>query len=136
MITMNELLGNKYKLEDQTDSIQTNLNILLNKANQLRTLWGKPMVITSGLRDRADQIRIYTAKGVTDESKMHMGSMHFRGSACDISDPDGSLKKFVKANDYKILVDIGLWMEAESATPNWLHIQTAPPLSRKREFMP
>ena len=49
MISMDELLNNKYKLEDQSQEIQDNLAILLDRVNQIRLLWGKPMIVTSGL---------------------------------------------------------------------------------------
>lgn len=136
MISMDELLNHKYKLEDQDQEVQDNLAILLERVNKLRTLWGKPMIVTSGLRSKQDQIRIYNAKGIADESQMHMGSRHFKGAACDIADSDGSLKTFVKSNNYQVLKDCILWMEAEDATNGWLHIQIIAPKSGKLEFEP
>ena len=135
MISRDEIMG-KFNYDTLPGYQKINVDSLLERVNVIRTLWGKPLIVTSGYRDKADQIRIYNAKGITDESQMHMGSKHFIGAAVDLADPDGSLKKFVKDNDYKILVDNKLWMEAESATHGWLHVQIFAPLSGKREFMP
>ena len=132
MISENEITQGK----DVPDDLRDNLNILLERANKLRNLWGKPMIITSGWRTMEEHLAIYAKKGITDKSKIPMRSKHLYCEALDISDPDGSLKEFVKADKYKVLVDCDLYMEAEVSTPNWLHIQISPPLSKKREFLP
>ena len=72
--------------------LEQNLFSLLFKLNRVRALYNKPMTVSSGFRDKNDQIRIYNAKGITDESKMHMGSKHFSCEAADIYDPDKELQ--------------------------------------------
>lgn len=140
MLSIDELLNNKYKLEDQSDEIQANLAILLEKINKIRTSWGKPMTITSGLRTIDDHLRIYKdiAKKkniVFDKTKVPMKSKHLYGQAADVSDPDQKLQAWCLKNE-KLLEEIGLWMEDFSATSNWVHFQILPPSSNKRWFLP
>lgn len=139
MISMDELLNGKYQLEDQTEEIQNNLNILLERVNQIRTLWGQPMKVTSGLRTMEDHIRIYTQKAAAagvpfDMSKVPMGSRHLTGGAVDVYDPDLSLTAWLKQNDSQALVDAQLW--CEQGNKNWVHFQITPPNSGNRWFLP
>jgi uncharacterized protein YcbK (DUF882 family) len=133
MITMQELLG-PHKLEDQSQDIQDNLATLLERVNKVRTLWGKPLRVTSGLRTMADHLRIYAAKGITDPSKIPMKSKHLTGCAVDFFDPNLELTAFLKANDSQILIDCELW--CEQGNKNWVHFQILPPKSNKRWFLP
>lgn len=122
MITFKELLGNN-SLADTSIEIQHNLEELLKAVNKLRTEWGKPMTITSGLRSIQDHLRIYAAKGITDQSKIPMKSKHLFGLAVDFADPDGSLYTFALANQDK-LAEYGIWCELD--TKGWLHCQCVP----------
>lgn len=132
MLEMKELLG-KYKLGDQSQEIQDNLAILLIRVNYVRTLWSKPMTVTSGLRSMEDHIRIYKEKGITDASKIPMSSRHLTGRAVDVSDPNLDLTKWLKDNP-KVLEDAQLW--CEDGNKNWTHFQIIPPVSGKRWFLP
>lgn len=138
MISMDELLNKKYKFADQSADIQANLLILLEKVNKIRSLWGKPMTVTSGLRMMIDHLRIYREKAAKegvpfDESKVPKKSKHLYGQAVDIFDPGLVLTKWLKANP-QILIDAGLWCEEGNA--NWVHFQILPPKSGKRWFLP
>lgn len=113
-IIMQEILKDK-KLEEQSPEIQKNLQELLEKMNKIRGLWAKPMTITSGIRTKEDQIRIYKELAIQrhqtfDESKIPWGSAHLKGAAVDISDPDYSLYNWCQEN-VKDLEEIGLWCE-------------------------
>ena len=134
MITIQELLKGK-KLEDQPREVQDNLEELLERLNKLRLAYGKPITITSGLRDKEDMIRIYAAKGITDESKIPWGSKHCSGEAADLSDPNKEIQTFIKAN-LPLIEGIGFWMEDFASTPNWAHCQIVPPKSGNRFFKP
>lgn len=134
MITMSEILKGA-KLEDQTPEIQKNLNDLLVKLNKVRALYGKPMIVTSGLRTMEDHLRIYREKGITDPKKIPMKSRHLTGDAADFGDSKQELQKWCLAN-VKVLEEIGLYCEDFSATKNWVHFQQLPPKSGKRFFMP
>lgn len=138
MISMDELLNNKYKLEDQSQEFQDNLNILLERVNKIRTLWGKPMTVTSGLRTMEDHLRIYREKAAKagvpfDEAKVPKKSKHLYGQAVDIADSGLELTAWLKANP-QTMEEIGLWCEEGNA--NWVHFQIVPPKSGNRWFLP
>ncbi len=134
MIDLKELLGGNF-FSNQSTVVQGNLMTLLERCNKLREAYAKPMIVTSGLRSRIDHLRIYAAKGITDQCKIPMASQHLKGCACDFADADGQLKAWVKAN-VPLLESIGLWCEDLASTPTWLHVQTVPPKSGKRFFKP
>jgi uncharacterized protein YcbK (DUF882 family) len=120
--------------------IQDNLMELLEKVNKLRAAYGKPMIVTSGLRTMADHLRIYKQKAkregkAFDQSKVPMKSRHLFGQAIDVSDPKKELQKWCLAN-VKKLEEIGLWCEDFAYTPNWLHVQIVQPKSGNRFFIP
>lgn len=130
MITKQELNPKNYKL---TEEQEKNFEILLVRMNALRVLYGKAMIITSGIRTREDQIRIYTAKGIP-ENKIPWGSQHLKAAACDVSDSDGSLMKWCRDNVIH-LETIGLWVEDDTSVPR-VHFQIVPPKSGNRFFKP
>jgi hypothetical protein len=124
MITMDELLGHA-KLAIQSNEVKKNLALLLQRINKVRSAWGHPMKVTSGLRTMAHHLQIYAQKGITDKSKIPMKSKHLFGAAVDIYDPAKTLQKWCLANE-KLLKSIGFWMESFTATPNWCHFQIVP----------
>jgi len=127
MIVLKELNPHKYPT---TPVIDKNLGILLERMNELRAIWAKPMIVTSGLRSDAQQAELI-AQGKT-KAKL---SLHLSGSACDIADKGGSLGKWCLENE-ATLARIGLWCEHPSATVGWMHFQISPPMSGKRFYMP
>ena len=131
MITLHELNPHNFTV---TKEQETNALILLMKINKVRTAWGKPMTITSGLRSLSDHLRIYAEMGITDENKIPMKSKHLSFEAVDISDPDGSLMAWCLANQH-ILEDAGLWCE-EKDDKKRVHFQIVPPRSGRRFFKP
>jgi len=133
MISINELLNNKYSLEKQTKEIQDNLKQLLIRVNKVRILWNKPMTVTSGIRTVEDHLRIYKEKGITDITKIPMKSKHLYGQAVDVFDPDLSLTAWLK-KDKSILEKAELW--CEEGNKNWVHFQSVPPRSNVRWFLP
>lgn len=135
MLSMEELLKDRAKLQDLPADQQQNLKTLLERINKIRSAWNKPMSVTSGYRTMEDHLRIYKEKGITDQSKIPMKSKHLVGAAVDISDPNKELQQWCKSNE-QILKDAQLWMEDFSATPNWCHFQISPPASGKRWFLP
>lgn len=130
MITKEELNPKNYTL---TEEQEKNLEQLLVKMNALRVLYKKTMIITSGIRTREDQIRIYTAKGVP-ENKIPWGSQHLKGAACDVLDSDGSLMKWCRDNVIH-LETLGLYVEDDTSVPR-VHFQIFQPKSGNRFFKP
>lgn len=137
-IVLKELIGNT-KLSDIPQSHKNNLDTLLQKINVIRKEFNKPMLVTSGYRSEADHIRIYKElaekrKQTFDKNKIPWGSQHLKGAAVDISDPDGKLFDWCKANE-KLLETTGLWLEEKDDQPR-VHFQIFPPKSGKRFFYP
>jgi uncharacterized protein YcbK (DUF882 family) len=126
-IKLEELNKRKYKTDGIIDS---NLRVLCERLNKVRAAWGRPMIVTSGLRDAAQQADLIKA-GKSKATK----SMHLVGLAADIADPDGALGRWCLSNA-KLLESIGLWMEHPDHTPGWVHMQASPPRSGNRFFIP
>lgn len=62
-------------------------------------------------------------------------SLHMTMQACDIYDPENALDDWCMKH-LDVLERIGLWLESPTATPGWCHVQTKPPGSRRRVFIP
>lgn len=131
-ISLKEIIK-ETKFSSLSKEVQDNLMTLLERINKIRAKWGKPMTVTSGLRTKEDQIRVYKDKGITDINKIPMGSQHLKGAAIDIFDPKLELTAWLKANP-KVLEDTMLW--CEEGNKNWVHFQLYPPKSGKRWFLP
>ena len=86
--------------------------------------------INSGLRSDEHQQRLIAA-GKTNA----VHSKHLAGLAVDINDPEGKIGKWALENA-GVLARIGLWAEHPKHTKNWLHVQSSPPKSGKRFFIP
>lgn len=122
-ITMAELNPHSYPT---TQEQSENLNTLLQILNTIRAAYGKPMIITSGLRSEADQARINPS---APKSK------HLLGQAADVSDKDGSFWAWCMDNMH-LMEQLDVHFESKDSTPTWTHIQTVPPKSGKRIFLP
>lgn len=120
MVSRKELNPHQYP---ESDEVKSNLNILLERINVIRGKWGKPMIITSGLRSQSDQERINPS---APKSK------HLIGAAADIADKSGELYKWLKDNR-EIMSSAQLW--GEEGTKGWVHLQIYPPKSGKRWFI-
>jgi hypothetical protein len=131
MIKESEINPKAYSM---TEEQAKNMPILLERINKIRAAYAKPMTVTSGLRSMDDHLRIYKAKGVS-EDKIPMGSSHLKGAAVDIRDSDGALAKWCHEN-VKLLEEVGLWMEATEYTIGWCHFQIFSPKSGNRFFKP
>lgn len=123
MISMKELNPHNYPT---TPEIQGNLDKLLAALNEVRTAYGKPMTINSGLRSQADQQRINPS---APKSK------HLLGLAVDIRDNDGLFWAWCMMNT-PLMEKLGFYFEDKNATPTWTHMQLCPPRSGNRIFKP
>lgn len=128
MISKDELLKGRDKQfpNDYTDEISTNLDLMVEAMNQIRTAWGKPMTVDSGWRSPSINA---STPGAAAHSK------HMLGLACDIADPDGSLMNWVLEN-LQLMKDLGVYMEHFCWTPSWVHFQLGSPTSGHRIFIP
>ncbi len=125
MIKLEELNLHDYPT---TPEILHNLEDLLIKINLVRTAYGIPMTVTSGLRSDAQQQQLI-AQGKSNAPKSH----HLEGKAVDILDTDGALNQWCKDNT-SVLESAGLWCEVRQG--GWQHFQTVPPKSGNRFFNP
>lgn len=62
-------------------------------------------------------------------------SLHMTGQAIDLYDPDEEIDAWLFRRT-QVLIDIGLWVEHKDYTPRWAHLQSLPPPSRNRYFIP
>lgn len=117
---------------DFTPEIDANVRDLVKRITALG--YKPPMYFSSCLRSKEWHKQIYLNKGVS-EDKIPWGSSHLSGKAADISDPDGKLAKWLLENENKLSV-AGLWCEHPNYTKGWCHLQSVPPKSGKRFFIP
>lgn len=125
LITKEEILG-KYPVSDLTPAILANIAKLLDELNKLRIKYGKPMIVSSGLR---------TQQANDQLSNAGKKSAHLTGEACDFHDLDRSITNWILANNH-ILEECNLYMEEPSATPTWVHLSIRRPASGNRIFKP
>src|ERR1043165_8592753 len=100
MITRQEVLMDRDQLAPLDAKLEMNLTALLHALNQLRTLYGKPMIVTSGYRPFAVNLKYGGAKR----------SNHMKCLACDFRDDDGSLDQWC-IDHLKDLERFGLYLE-------------------------
>ena len=70
----------------------------------------------------------------TNNAGMH--SNHIFAKACDIRDTSSRDLAHWCMVSQDFLETIGLWMEDPRWTPTWAHLQTVPPASGKRIYIP
>lgn len=133
MISKDELLKGRDKQypDDYSDEISANLDELLIQLNQIRSAYGKPMIVSSGWRPPS-------INGSTPGAAAH--SKHMDGLAADIQDLDGSLWSWVLKN-LQLMQDLGIYMEHKWWTSSddnggWVHFGLGAPKSGKRIFIP
>lgn len=113
-----------------TPEIDANLQLLSDRLNRVEVRWNRPLVITSGLRNVAQQDSLI-AQGKTKATD----SKHLTGQAADIYDPHDLLKDWIMDN-LEFIEATGFWFERFGSTPNWVHFQIVPPGSGERFFIP
>lgn len=144
MISKQELNPNNCKLSPEQE---VNFEQLYLVMNEIRSYYGKPMIVTSGVRSWNSHVDIYVRNGAIEFNpidgsiKVRRGrkfptkSAHLDGAACDISDPQGLLAGWCKAN-LDFLAELGVYVEDPSVTKGWCHFQVYSPSSGNRIFIP
>lgn len=121
--TLEEVLKvNGHTVAGTPDPVKRNLIDLIDRVNKLG--YPRPAICTSGYRDPKYNAKIGGAKR----------SPHCLGKAIDVSDRDGKIKEWIMEHDW-LLEELGLRMEAISATPTWAHFDTMP-VKNSRVFLP
>lgn len=122
-ITKKELNPRGYIL---TEEQQKNLDLLFIAMNKIRAAYGRPMLVTSGVRSPQDQMRI---------NPSHMKSAHLLAAACDINDPERDLWNWILLNLNTIL-SCGLYVENRTNQMRHCHFQIIRPKSGNIIFNP
>lgn len=126
MITIDQYLHLKDQYPDEyNDEIGANAKELLDRVNKLLAMHQGQSVLRSGWRPAEHNKTIGGAPN----------SLHLTGCAVDVADVDGSLAVWLKANE-KYMEDFQLWAEEPSYTKTWCHLQSKPPKSGKRFYIP
>ncbi|OGA37310.1 MAG: hypothetical protein A3G24_04650 [Betaproteobacteria bacterium RIFCSPLOWO2_12_FULL_62_13] len=119
--------------EELTDEIRRNAEDTVAKANALLRRAGFECVcsVNSGWRPK----RVNAATEGASAT-----SHHVTGRAVDLPDPDRTFAAWCVEN-LEVLAEIGLWMEDPRWTydengEHWVHVQTVPPRSGRRIFIP
>ena len=114
--------------KELTDEILANAQVTVDKANELLKRAGHSDVdhVDSGWRPKAVNDHTANASG---------SSKHLTAQAVDLPDPDRTLADFVVDNKH-MLEELDLYIEHPGWTPTWLHVQTVPPKSGRRIYIP
>lgn len=125
MISREEILMGRDKEYPLTPELERNLQKLLKCLNMFRSIYGHPMIVSSGYRPGHYNKDAGGAKN----------SNHIVCLACDFSDPHGEID-FFAANRLDVLERSGLYLELPARTPGWSHLQCVGPSSGERIFKP
>jgi hypothetical protein len=127
MITLEQYwMGRDKKYStDLNQTIIDNARLLVERVNKLLAKMGRETSVNSGWRPFTINVQVGGSKR----------SNHIQGRAIDLNDDDGSIDEWCMKN-LKELESIGLWLEHPSKTPRWCHLQSVPPTSGNRVFMP
>lgn len=124
-----------------TDVQKSNLQKLCATLIRIEVEFGKPLVIDRAFSTPEEQMAIYDRINSERVKKnlpavtVPMGSAHLKGCAADVADVDGALTEFLVTN-LQLRKELGVALEARSATPTWVHIQTYLPASGHLIFSP
>jgi hypothetical protein len=122
-ITMADYLMGRADFNSLTDALKDNAAKTVAVANAFLAEFGEYRKVNSGYRRPQDNA---AANGAAH-------SKHMECAAIDLEDKDGRLKAFATE---EILEKFGVYAEAFSSTPSWLHIQILAPKSGHRVFFP
>lgn len=113
--------------DELTAALLDNARVIVARANGLLKLAGIAAgQVNSGWRPHSINAMIAHASP---------RSRHLTCQAIDLRDADGTLDTWCMSNLHALEV-LGLWLEHPDATPGWCHVQTVPPRSGRRVFMP
>lgn len=130
MITIDDMLTSSGKFPDRPkrwppgDELLENATITASRVNMLLILFGESRGLSSGYRPPAIN---KATKGAATKST------HMTCKAADIEDPDGKLDRWITD---EVLEHCDLYREHPNHTDGWCHVQTSPPKSGKRTYIP
>lgn len=120
--------------DELTDQIRANAATLVERVNRLLADFGVARVQRSGWRPEAFNATFQhtDASGAVVRGGAPQ-SAHMTGEAVDMADNDGLLDAWL---DDEKLAKYELYREHPDSTPSWCHLQTRPPHSGHRTFIP
>jgi len=137
MITLEDYFGPYWDHPDKTEEVERNALDLLRKCNALYCM--------AELDGCELPINPKTGTGVSGKTEggfrpgdSHTGapnSTHKDGQGVDRYDPERRLAAWILAHP-EILKECDLWTEDFRWTPGWVHLQSIPPRSKKRVYIP
>jgi hypothetical protein len=108
-------------------ALHSNACVIVSRVNELLRLTGMTAArVNSGWRPHSINAAIAHASP---------RSRHLTCQAIDLGDADGALDAWCMQHLDRLQA-LGLWLEHPDATPGWCHVQTVPPRSGRRVFMP
>lgn len=132
MITPYDILTSSHKYPERmlwdecTQEVRENTHVLARRVTALLEDL-MPRMVSSGFR----------TTGSNQDAGGAKKSNHMRGTALDLISIAHFLKKDYLANkENSLLVKHDLYLEDPDYTPSWCHLQTTPPKSGKRIFIP
>lgn len=118
--------------KEWTDLIQDNGDETVMRINRLLDLY----VADTGFKRPETWASGWRPAGVNAHTSNAAGhSKHITAQAGDVRDPTRLFAKWCNANHDK-LEQCELWMEDSRWCPSWVHLQTVPPNSGNRVFIP
>ncbi len=126
MITLEEFFMSRDVKYPPSQELYDNAIEIVNRANALLEYFGSERRVRSGYRPEPINALV---PGASKTSK------HITCQAIDLEDKDRQLSSYCLEN-LTLLQELGLWLEQPSSTPTWVHLQTCPPKSGKRVFIP
>lgn len=120
-----DILMGRDAISPLTPELEANLTILLKAANDLQTLVGRQLTVSSGYRPAA----LNKAAGGAKKSA------HMLCQAVDFNDPDDYLDMWLFSRP-QVLTDLNIYLEHSDYTPRWCHISIRPTKSGRRIFIP
>jgi hypothetical protein len=134
MITLAQYLMGRDLKYACSDEVRSNARLTVAKTNQLKAL-----AVADGIEFPDDSTEVasgWRPEGVNEcTSNAAKLSTHIIAKALDTRDPKRLFARWCLRNLDK-LAEIGLWMEDPRWTPDWVHLQTVPPGSGKRVYIP
>lgn len=122
-----------------TPDITGNAVVLLERVNQVLSRASEERVQPAVDKSTGTAVASgWRPKSVNDATaNAGKTSKHVIGCAVDLRDavPDRPLARWCLRNR-KLLEEVGLWMEDPQWTPTWVHLQSIPPGSGNRVYIP
>lgn len=139
MISVEDLFGSRINHPEATEEKKAAAHELLLKVNDLLA-WARFGGFLGPI-DHDTGTQVSGAKNGSGDGGFRLSgsstgrpaSKHKLARAVDVYDPGDVLDHLLTDED---LERFGLWREAPSSTPTWVHLQDLPPASGRRTFKP